>query len=97
MDYAFAQELGDEQRPASLAARRAASKAKKDAAMTRKTIDYARLGIEACEAFTDGPAAFADFVRETLSITASMHVLQTTTTDKLLEALNSFTRFETKH
>ena len=65
--------------------------------MTRKTIGYARLGIEAREAFTDGPAAFADFVRETLSIAAPLHVLQATTTDKLLERLNSFMRFETKH
>jgi hypothetical protein len=35
--------------------------------MTRKTIDYARLGVRACEAFMGGPAAFADFVRMTLS------------------------------
>lgn len=64
------------------------SKVKKDAGMTRKAIDYARLGIEACEAFTDGPAAFADFVRGTPSITAPLHVLQTSTTEKLLERLN---------
>jgi len=44
--------------------------------MTRKTIDYERLGIEACEAFTEGPAAFADFVRTTLSIAAPVHALQ---------------------
>jgi hypothetical protein len=61
--------------------------------MTRKTVDYARLGVEACEAFTEGPAAFADFVRTTLSTTAPLHVLQTTTTDKLPERL---TLFETK-
>ena len=35
--------------------------------MTRKTIDYTRLGVEACEAFTEGPAAFHDFVRTILS------------------------------
>jgi hypothetical protein len=66
--------------------------------MTRRTIDYERLGVEACEAFTDGPAAFADFVRTILSIAAPLHVLQTTTTGKLPEVLDSFTPlFETKH
>ena len=65
--------------------------------MTRKTIDYARLGVEACEAFKEGPAAFADFVRTTLSLTAPLHVLQTTTADKLPEQVNSFSLFETKH
>jgi hypothetical protein len=65
--------------------------------MTHKTIDYARLGVEACEAFKDGPAAFADFIRTTLSLTAPLHVLQTTTADKLPERVNSFSLFETKH
>jgi hypothetical protein len=65
--------------------------------MTHKTIDYARLGVGACEAFKDGPAAFADFIRTTLSLTAPLHVLQTTTADKLPERVNSFSLFETKH
>jgi hypothetical protein len=42
-------------------------------ATTRKTIDYPRLGVAACEAFADGPAAFADFMRTTLSIAAKVH------------------------
>jgi hypothetical protein len=54
----------------------------KDSAMTRETIDYARLGVEACQAYTEGPTAFADFVRTILSVAASQHVLQTTTTGK---------------
>ena len=63
-----------------------------------RTIDYERLGVEACEAFADGPVAFAHFVRTILSIAAPLHVLQTTTTGKLSEMLNSFTPlFETKH
>jgi hypothetical protein len=45
--------------------------------MTHKTIDYERLGIEACEAFAEGPAGFADFVRTILSIAAPVHALQT--------------------
>jgi hypothetical protein len=69
--------------------------------MTRKTIDYARdyarLGVEACEAFNDGPAAFADFVRTTLSLTAPLHVLQTTMADKRPERVNPFSLFETKY
>ena len=66
--------------------------------MTRRAIDYERLGVEACEAFTDGPAAFADFVRTILSIAAPLHVLQTTTTGKLPEMVDSFAPlFETKH
>jgi hypothetical protein len=28
-----------------------------------ETINHARIGVEACEAFIEGPAAFADFVR----------------------------------
>ena len=65
--------------------------------MTRKTIDFTHLGVEACEAFTEGPAAFADFVRTILSIAAPLHVLQTTTTGNLTEPLNAFTPlFETK-
>lgn len=70
----------------------------KGTAMTRKTLDYAYLGVEACEAFAEGPAAFADFVRTILSIAAPLHALQTTTTGKLPEMLDSFTPlFETKH
>ena len=42
-------------------------------ATTRKTIDYARLGFAACEAFAGGPATFADFLRTTLSIAAKVH------------------------
>jgi hypothetical protein len=53
--------------------------------MTRETIDYARLGVEACQAFTEGPVAFADFVRTILSVAAPQHVLQTTSTGKLPE------------
>jgi hypothetical protein len=45
--------------------------------MTRETIDYARLGVEACQAYTEGPTAFADFVRTTLAVAASQYVLQT--------------------
>jgi hypothetical protein len=53
--------------------------------MTRETINYARLGVEACQTFTEGPVAFADFVRTILSVAAPPHVLQTTTAGKLLE------------
>ena len=59
--------------------------------MTRETIDYARLGVEACQAYTEGPTAFADFVRTTLAVAASQYVLQTTTNGKPPESLNSFT------
>ena len=65
--------------------------------MTRETINYARLGVEACEAFTKGPGAFADFVRTILTTAAPLHVLQTTTA-KLPEPVKSFAPlFETKH
>jgi hypothetical protein len=64
--------------------------------MTRKTIDYARLGVEACEAFMEGPAAFDDFVRTILSIAAPLHVLQTAVREP--EPLNSFSLLsETRH
>ena len=64
--------------------------------MTRKTIDYTRLGVAACEAFTEGPAAFDDFVRTILSIAAPLHVLQTAMREP--EPLNSFTPLsETRH
>ncbi|HXZ17866.1 MAG TPA: hypothetical protein VEH77_18225 [Roseiarcus sp.] len=66
--------------------------------MTRKTIDYARLGVVACEAFMEGPAAFADFVRTTLSIAAAVHAIQTATRDKQLELLDSSTPLsDTRH
>ena len=66
--------------------------------MTRKTIDYARLGAVACEAFMEGPAAFADFVRTTLSIAAAVHAIQTATRDKQLELLDSSTPLsDTRH
>ena len=45
--------------------------------MTRKTIDYTRLGVEACEAFTEGQDAFHDFIRTILCIAAPLHALQT--------------------
>jgi hypothetical protein len=70
----------------------------KESAMTRETINYARLGVEACEAFTEGSGAFADFVRTILSTAAPLHVPQTTTTVKPLEPVKSFAPlFETKH
>ena len=50
--------------------------------MTGETINYARFGVEACDALTEGPAAFADFVRTILSIAAPLHVLETTMTVK---------------
>jgi hypothetical protein len=64
--------------------------------MTRSTVNYARIGVEACEAFAEGPAAFADFVRTILSIAAPMHVLQTTTIGKLPEPVDFAPLFETK-
>jgi hypothetical protein len=64
--------------------------------MTRKTIDYTRLGIEACEAYTEGPDAFRDFVRMILSIAAPLHVLQTAAREA--EQRISFTPLsETRH
>jgi hypothetical protein len=62
----------------------------KGSAMTRKTIDFERLGIETCEAFMEGPAAFADFVRTILSIAAPVHALQMAKYDKRPEPLISF-------
>ena len=59
--------------------------------MTCKTIDYARLGVEACQAFADGPEAFAEFVRTTLSIAAPLHELQMTKHGNGPEPLNTFT------
>jgi hypothetical protein len=70
----------------------------KGSAMTRKTIDYERLGAVACEAFTEGPAAFADFVRTILSIAAPVHALQTAKYDKRPEPPISFIPVtETRH
>ena len=60
--------------------------------MTRETINYTRLGVEACEAFTEGPGAFADLVRTILSTAAPLHVLHTTTTVRLPEPVKSFAR-----
>jgi hypothetical protein len=67
--------------------------------MTSKTIDYARLGVEACEAFTEGPAAFAEFVRSILSVAAPLHnTLQTAGRDKQRDLIDSFTPLsETLH
>jgi hypothetical protein len=65
--------------------------------MTGETINYARIGVEACEAFTEGPAAFADFVRTILSIAAPRHVLQTATTGKLPEPVDFAPLSETRH
>ena len=65
--------------------------------MTRETIDYARLGVEACQAYTEGPTAFADFVRTILSVAAPLHVFQTTTTGKLPETVDFAPLSETRH
>jgi hypothetical protein len=59
--------------------------------MTRKTIDYGRLGVEACEAYTEGPESFADFVRTILSIAAPLHVLQTAKRPMPTQPLDAFT------
>ena len=65
---------------------------------TRKTIDYPRLGVAACEAFAEGPAAFADFMRTTLSIAAKAHATQTATSSILPELLDPFTAMsQTRH
>jgi hypothetical protein len=60
-------------------------------ATTRKTIDYPRLGVAACETFADGPATFADFVRTTLSIAAKVHAMQTATRSNQPEPLDPLT------
>jgi hypothetical protein len=59
--------------------------------MTSKTIDYACLGVEACEAFLEGPAAFCRLRRLILSVAAPLHAVQTVMPDKQLELLDSFT------
>jgi hypothetical protein len=53
---------------------RRAGQHEKGSAMTRETINYARIGVEARETFTEGPAAFSNFVRAILSV-AAPHVL----------------------
>ena len=58
--------------------------------MTRKTIDYTRLGVEACDAFAAGPEEFADFIRTTLAVVAPLHV-ETATTGTLPELLSFLT------
>jgi hypothetical protein len=63
----------------------------------RKTIDYARIGVEACEAFTEGPAAFADFVRRILSIEAPLHAPQPTATSEPTEPVGFAPLSETRH
>ena len=65
--------------------------------MTRSTVNYARIGVEACEAFTQGPTALADFVRTILSVAAPLHVFQTTTTGKLPETGDFIPLSETRH
>jgi hypothetical protein len=65
--------------------------------MTRRTVDYARIGVGACEAFSEGPAAFADFVRTILSIAAPLHAHQTATTGKLAETVDFAPLSETRH
>jgi hypothetical protein len=66
--------------------------------VTHETIDYARLGIGACEAFMEGPAAFEHFVRMILSIAAPLHAVQTGRHDRSLELLHSWTPLsETRH
>ncbi len=58
-------------------------------ATTRKTIDYAHLGVVACEAYAEGPASFLDFVRTTLSIAAKVHAMQNATQGNQHEPLDS--------
>ncbi len=66
--------------------------------MTRQTIDYARLGEVVCEAFVEGPAAFADFVRTTLSVAAAVHAVQAATPDKKPDLPGSITPLsQTRH
>jgi hypothetical protein len=65
--------------------------------MTHKTIDHARIGVGACEAFREGPAAFADFVRTILSAAAPLHAHQTATTVKLRETVDFAPLSETRH
>ena len=66
--------------------------------MTRKTIDYNRLGLEACDAYIEGPESFADFVRTILSIAAPLHVLQTPMRPVRTQPLDAFTpASETRH
>ena len=66
--------------------------------MTRRTIDYERLGVEVCEAYTEGPESFADFVSTILSIAAPLHVLQTALRPVRTQPLDAFTPMsETRH
>jgi hypothetical protein len=66
--------------------------------MNRKTIDYDRLGVEACEAFTEGPEAFADYVRTILSIAAPVHALQKAMCGAQPDPLNAWIPLsETRH
>jgi hypothetical protein len=70
--------------------------------MIRKTVDYARLGVEACEAFMEGPEAYEDFVRTILAVAAPLHAAQTLRRDEQPELLGSFTHLvhplsETRH
>ena len=57
--------------------------------MTRQTIDYERLGVEACEAYTEGPESFADFVRTILAIAAPLRALQAANSDDRPEPLHT--------
>jgi hypothetical protein len=57
--------------------------------MTRKTIDYERLGVEACEAYIEGPQSFADFVGTILSVAAPLHALQTANRDERPEPIGT--------
>jgi hypothetical protein len=57
--------------------------------MTRETIDYERLGVEACEAYTEGPESFADFVDTILSIAAPLRALQAANREDRPEPLNT--------
>ena len=66
--------------------------------MTRQTIDYERLGVEACEAYTEGSESFADFVSTILSVAAPLHVLQTAVRAVPTQPLDAFTPMsETRH
>jgi hypothetical protein len=65
---------------------------------TRKTIDYPRRGVAACEAFADGPAAFAEFIRTTLSNAAKVHAMQNATRGNQPKPLDPFTLLsQTRH
>jgi hypothetical protein len=66
--------------------------------MTRETINYARLSVEACEALTEGPAAFANLSARSCPSLCHCMCFKTTMTVKLPEPVRSLAPlFETKH